>query len=300
LSESRGRGANIAELIQEELAPYRTPRFDRVRVSGKSLSLEPSTAQALALALHELATNAAKYGALSLPSGGVQVDWELKGARLELRWRESGGPPVDETAPGGFGIRVIKASVETQLGGTVEFDWRHEGLQCAIAIPHQVKLEFPGNSHASAQKPSAHGSGLVEVGLRKRVMLVEDESLIAMMMEQTLSDLGYDVVGPFGTVREAIEAIECEPVDAAILDINLGGEMAYPIARILQGRKVPFVFMTGYGAETIGAPFPGVRTFQKPLERETLRQLFAPNAPDPTLIKPAVLAQRFGYAASHG
>jgi len=291
LSESRWRGANIAELIQEELAPYRTPRFDRVRVSGKSLSLEPSTAQALALALHELATNAAKYGALSLPSGGVQVDWELKGARLELRWRESGGPPVDETAPGGFGIRVIKASVETQLGGTVEFDWRHEGLQCAIAIPHQVKLEFPGNSHASAQKPSAHGSGLVEVGLRKRVMLVEDESLIAMMMEQTLSDLGYDVVGPFGTVREAIEAIECEPVDAAILDINLGGEMAYPIARILQAREVPFVFMTGYGTETIAVPFPNVRVFQKPLDREVLRELFVTGDPELVPAKAAAFAR---------
>jgi len=291
LSESRWRGANIAELIQEELAPYRTPRFDRVRVSGKSLSLEPSTAQALALALHELATNAAKYGALSLPSGGVQVDWELKGARLELRWRESGGPPVDETAPGGFGIRVIKASVETQLGGTVEFDWRHEGLQCAIAIPHQVKLEFPGNSHASAQKPSAHGSGLVEVGLRKRVMLVEDESLIAMMMEQTLSDLGYDVVGPFGTVREAIEAIECEPVDAAILDINLGGEMAYPIARILQAREVPFVFMTGYGTETIAVPFPNARIFQKPLDREVLRELFVAGDPELVPAKAAAFAR---------
>jgi len=291
LSESRWRGANIAELIQEELAPYRTPRFDRVRVSGKSLSLEPSTAQALALALHELATNAAKYGALSLPSGGVQVDWELKGARLELRWRESGGPPVDETAPGGFGIRVIKASVETQLGGTVEFDWRHEGLQCAIAIPHQVKLEFPGNSHASAQKPSAHGSGLVEVGLRKRVMLVEDESLIAMMMEQTLSDLGYDVVGPFGTVREAIEAIECEPVDAAILDINLGGEMAYPIARILQAKDVPFIFMTGYGTETIAVPFPNARIFQKPLDREVLRELFVAGDPELVPAKAAAFAR---------
>jgi PAS domain S-box-containing protein len=291
LSESRWRGANIADLMQEELAPYRTPRFDRVRISGKSLSLEPSTAQALALALHELATNAAKYGALSLPSGGVQVDWELKGAQLELRWRESGGPPVDETAPGGFGIRVIKASVETQLGGTVEFDWRHEGLHCAIAIPHQVKLEFPGNAHASAQKPGAHGSGPVEVGLRKRVLLVEDESLIAMMMEQTLTDLGYDVVGPFGTVREAIEAIESEPVDAAILDINLGGEMAYPIARILQGREVPFVFMTGYGTETIAVPFPNVRIFQKPLDRDVLRELFVAGAPELVPAKAAAFAR---------
>src|SRR5271167_2202072 len=97
LSESRWRGADIAELIREELAPYRAPNSDRVRISESNLSLEPSAAQALALALHELATNAAKYGALSLPSGRVQVDWELRGATLELKWTENGGPPVEHT-----------------------------------------------------------------------------------------------------------------------------------------------------------------------------------------------------------
>jgi PAS domain S-box-containing protein len=291
LSESRWTGANIEELIQEELAPYRVPNFNRVRISGNSLSLDPATAQALALAVHELSTNAAKYGALSLPVGGVQVGWELNGTKLELRWTERGGPPVEPTAPGGFGIRMIKASIERQLGGTVEFDWRHDGLRCTISIPHHEKPEPLGKSQATVQKSGAHSAGPVEVGPRKRVLLVEDESLIAMMMDQTLRDLGFDVVGPFGTVHEALAAIGREPVDAGILDINLGGEMAHPIARALQARKVPFVFMTGYGAETIRAPFPDVRVFQKPLEREILRELFVAEAPDPTPIKAAELAR---------
>jgi PAS domain S-box-containing protein len=288
LSDSRWCGANIADLIQEELAPYRTPKSDRVRILGGSLSLEPSTAQALALALHELATNAAKYGALSQPSGGVQVEWEQNGPKLELRWTERGGPRVEPTSSGGFGIRVIKASVETQLGGTVEFGWRPEGLRCAISIPHQVKVEFPGKSQVSAQKSSApesgqgngRGNGAGEVGPRKRVLLVEDESLIAMMMDQMLRELAVDVVGPFGSVREAVAAIEREPIDAGILDINLGGEMAYPIARLLQARNVPFVFMTGYGAEAVAVPFPNVRIFQKPLEREVLSELFVAGGQD--------------------
>src|SRR5215471_14357911 len=126
LSESRWRGANIVELIREELAPYRAAKNDRVRISGNDLSLEPSSAQALALALHELATNAAKYGALSLPSGSIEVMWEVRADKLELGWTESGGPAIEQTMPGGFGIRVIKASVESQLGGTVEFNWRNE------------------------------------------------------------------------------------------------------------------------------------------------------------------------------
>jgi PAS domain S-box-containing protein len=293
LSESRWRGADIVELIHEELAPYCGTNLDRIKISGNCLSLEPSTAQALALALHELATNAAKYGALSLPSGGVEVVWELKGAKLALRWTEYGGPPVEQEAPVGFGIRVIKASVESQLDGAVEFDWRHGGLRCAISVPHREKPESAEKFRALAQKSGILGARPTEGGPRKRILLVEDESLIAMMMEQNLRDLDFDVVGPFSTVREALAAVDREPVDAGILDINLGGEMAYPIARILLARKVPFVFMTGYGADTIGAPFPGVRIFQKPLERESLRDLFAARAPDATPVKSAASAQQY-------
>jgi PAS domain S-box-containing protein len=294
LSESRWHGANIVELMQEELAPYRAPNSDRIRISGPSLSLEPSTAQALALALHELATNAAKYGGLSLPSGSVEVAWKLSGGELSLWWAENGGPPLAQTAPPGFGIRVIKASVESQLGGTVEFDWRAEGLRCAVFIPHHVKSESSGNTVPSPPKAGTQSSLPVEVGPRKRVLLVEDESLIAMMMDQALRELGFDVVGPFGTVVDATEAIDRVPIDAGILDINLGGEMAYPIARALQTRKVPFVFMTGYGTETTAAAFPDVRIYQKPLERDVLRELFVAKAPEMAPARVPAFAQRSG------
>ena len=307
LSETRWCGANITDLIREELAPYRTPHFERVRILGKSLSLEPSTAQALALAFHELATNAAKYGALSAPSGCVQVAWELQGAQLKLRWIERGGPPLEQTAQGGFGIRVIRASVESQLAGTVEFDWLYDGLQCMICIPHALGIKFSGDSQGSLQSSTLSDSDPVEVGPRKRVLLVEDESLIAMMMDQTLRELEFDVVGPFGTVREALAAIEHEAVDAGILDINLGGEMAYPVAHVLEARRVPFVFMTGYGAETIATPFPDVRIFQKPLDRDILRQLFVasvrdltPVNLDLTPVKTGAFTRRSGYAGSRG
>jgi PAS domain S-box-containing protein len=276
LSESRWRGANISDIIEEELAPYRAPHFDRVKISGTSLSLDPSTAQALALALHELATNAAKYGALSQPSGRLAVSWSLANGRLELRWIERGGPVPSRTEPGGFGIRVIKASVESQLDGRVEFDWRRDGLRCSLSIPLAAKAEVLPQTEGHVERLGTIGTASLEIGPRRRVLLVEDETLIAMMMEGLLRDLDLEVVGPFGTVGDALEAVRHEPIDAALLDVNLGGEMAYPIAQLLLAKKVPFVFMTGYGSETIAMPFSNVRVFQKPLEREILRDLFAP------------------------
>jgi PAS domain S-box-containing protein len=144
LSDSRWRGAKIADLIQGELAPHRAPNIGRVRISGKSLALPPSAVQALALAVHELATNAVKYGALSGPSGTIDVAWEAHGGQLELKWIERGGPPAELKVQGGFGMRVIKASVEAQLSGTVEFDWQPEGLQCRIRVPCRTKTEMLG------------------------------------------------------------------------------------------------------------------------------------------------------------
>ncbi|MBV9969159.1 MAG: response regulator [Xanthobacteraceae bacterium] len=275
LSESRWRGANISDIIEEELAPYRAPHFDRITIAGTSLSLDPSTAQALALALHELATNAAKYGALSRPSGRLQVSWTITNSRLELRWIERGGPPPQSVEPGGFGIRVIKAGVEGQLDGNVEFDWRQEGLRCSLSVPLREKPDVLQKQDGPAERPNANGDGSFDIGPRRRVLLVEDETLIAMMMEGLLRDLDIEVVGPFGTIDDALEAVRHEAIDAALLDVNLGGEMAYPIARLLQAKKVPFVFMTGYGSETIAAPFSNIRVVQKPLERELLRDLFA-------------------------
>jgi len=275
LSSSRWHGADIAQLVEDELAPYRPQNQDRIKIHGKSLSLEPSVAQALALALHELATNAAKYGALSRCSGGVHIRWELREGTLFLQWTENGGPAVTAAA-GGFGIRVIKASIERQLGGHVEMDWRSEGVQCKISLPHRSRAEI---SYLDATEISAAVPAAAVISPRRRILVLEDDGLIAAMIGQTLSELGFEVVGPFGRVDEAIAVLDRQPIDAAILDVNLGGEMAYPVAHLLRARDTPFVFMTGYGQETVEERFPGVRVLQKPIEREILQTLFVARAP---------------------
>src|SRR6185436_14545010 len=101
LSESRWEGADLGGLVEEELAPYKTGEVERIAVSGPAVFLEPSTAQILALVLHELATNAAKYGALTNASGNVRLSWRIGGGDLMLTWEESGGPPIETPAARG-------------------------------------------------------------------------------------------------------------------------------------------------------------------------------------------------------
>jgi PAS domain S-box-containing protein len=131
--QSRWIGAELSTIATQELAPY-SSRENSVRLDGPQIMLEPTVAQAVGVSLHELATNAAKYGSLSAAGGKVDLSWsqELDGS-LKLRWAETGGPAVQEPTRKGFGSRIIQQMI-TQLKGTVDFDWRPQGLVCEIAL----------------------------------------------------------------------------------------------------------------------------------------------------------------------
>lgn len=139
LSLSSWQGAEIGKLVDEELAPYATG--DQITFRGTDIQLQPATAQTLALALHELVTNSAKYGALSTLSGRLSLQWAIRGEALELVWEEKDGPLVEKPASRGFGTRSVIASIESQLGGQAEFDWRSEGLICRLSVPLTANID---------------------------------------------------------------------------------------------------------------------------------------------------------------
>jgi PAS domain S-box-containing protein len=133
---SRWAGAELRNLVTQELAPYCDKAESRVQIAGPDIMLEPARAQTIAIVLHELATNAAKFGALAVPDGRLQIEWSHSLDRLLiLRWLETDGPPVNLPTRSGFGTRVMENMVRGQLKGEMCFDWRPEGLVCEVAIP---------------------------------------------------------------------------------------------------------------------------------------------------------------------
>ena len=108
-----------------------------------------------------------------------------------------------------------------------------------------------------------------------RLLLVEDEALVGMMMTDILTEIGFHVIGPFGKVSDAMAAITHVEFHAAVLDVNLAGELIYELADMVAARGVPFVFVTGYGAEVIDGRFAQVPVLQKPVERQILQNIFA-------------------------
>jgi two-component sensor histidine kinase/DNA-binding response OmpR family regulator len=273
LAGSRWEGADLNRLIEEEFAPYRAAGNERFLASGPVVLLPPATAQTIALALHELATNAAKYGALSTDGGRVQLTWQSEPGKLELKWVESGGPRISAPERRGYGSRAIIAGIERQLGGIVEFDWQSTGLRCSLSVPHDGQSE---NARRHTFKPrQADGVPAPVPGDAddKRVLLVEDEPLVSMMLADMLSAFGHKVDGPYSRFGDAILAAKSNNIRAGILDVNLGGEKTYAVANILTGRKIPFAFVTGYGPDTIVSEFAHAPVLQKPIEAAKLHAL---------------------------
>jgi CheY-like chemotaxis protein len=243
-----------------------------VVAEGSTLLLDSRRAQTVALVLHELATNAAKHGALVLSSGRIRLGWRQEGSFLVLEWSEGGGPPVHRPSSRGYGMRVISASIE-QLGGEAKFDWKSDGLRCVLSLPLAEKAKrLKGD--APRQQVAERPKRISLVENNSRVLLVEDESLVAMMMAEALVELGLTVIGPYGNAAEATQAVNDTPVGAAILDINLGREMVYPVAEVLEARGIPFAFVTGYGSEGVDRRYSTVPVLLKPVDKSALQNLF--------------------------
>ncbi|MFE3836225.1 HWE histidine kinase domain-containing protein [Pseudogemmobacter sonorensis] len=265
-SLEEGSGA-LGALIEAEAALHRSKSTpDRVVAEGPDLLLSDKTYGVLALALHELMTNAAKYGALSVPGGRLRVGWSFdESAGLVIDWRERGGPPVLPPRRTGFGSRLIRNSVEHDLGGRAEIDFDPEGLVARIAIPpqHVALAERPERDDRSNDTGrAAHPASLDGLS----VLLVEDQSLIAMDTAETLRQLGAAEIRIAASGREALSILDEFRPDLSVLDFDLGDETAEAVAAALVSRRSPFIFVTGYSDRILpeGA-FRNVPVIRKPV-----------------------------------
>ncbi len=138
----------MRDMVRRVLEPYTLKAGDRLRLSGPDLRLRPRAALTLAMVLHELAINAAKYGALATPDGRIAIDWTILGEnddpQLQLTWRESGGPPVEPPERKGFGSVLIERSIRQELNGTAELLFDRSGLICTMNVPLAAPQGEPG------------------------------------------------------------------------------------------------------------------------------------------------------------
>jgi PAS domain S-box-containing protein len=256
LTATRWRGADLAHIAAAELGGLAP---GQARWEGPELILTPRAANAVSLALHELATNAVKYGALSVETGRVEVIWEVPPeGGFTLRWVERGGPPVAPPERRGFGSTLLDRVTGRELGGEGRVEYHADGVRAVLKADRRAVAQpvsepdliepatpaGPGASQGSVQMSDGGVEGL-------RLLIVEDAVLLAMELEAGLVEAGAVIVGSAAELGEAMAMLD-RPIDAAVLDANLNGESVGPLAAALHARGTPFVFATGYGER--GAP----------------------------------------------
>ncbi len=273
--------ASLRSLLQAEAAAYLGNNAARILIKGDEALLAPQAFSTTALVLHELVTNSAKYGSLS-DSGTVKASWQKDdNGNLVIDWQESDGPPVKEPTRQGFGTTIIRRSIPYDLGGKAEVHYEPAGLRAQFSIPAKYVTFAEGPVSllpAAAEELTAEARA--QVALKPlagiRILLVEDNLIIAMDGEDIFLQLGAADVALAPSVALALELVENQEFDLAVLDFHLGEETSAPVADRLRAKGTPIIFATGYGETTMHAnQMSGVDLLQKPYTIESVASTLA-------------------------
>jgi CheY-like chemotaxis protein len=256
------------------------------------------------MVLHELATNAIKYGGLCDEGGRVDIRWSIEPsgdasertseanngdriAHLVIEWRETCPHAVTAPEETGFGSELIELLVTYDLSGEVERRFERDGLHCTMRVPTHaltgsVEPTFAPPAgmrppaattldvHAAATDRSSTGAAAAANGAAPgsgyRVLLVEDSYTLARDLHRRLEAAGLDVVGPAPTLDKAFALIEAKPPHAAVLDVDLHGGKVYPLARHLTSIGVPYVLLTGYNVADLPEDLRAGAVIGKPVD----------------------------------
>ena len=267
---------SLRQLVATEAETYLLDKKDRVILTGPNVMLEPQAYSSMALVMHEMLTNSAKYGALSDRSGRVEIALSTTGSgSLAINWREIDGPAVTAPTRRGFGSTIVERTVPFELGGKTDIVFDPAGVLAYFELPAHHFVLKPVEIEAHNPVAAVSSAGFEPVSF---VLVVEDNLIIGLEAEEIFQSLGADEVVVKSGVKVAMQAIEnaTRPFDFALLDINLGADTSFDIGRRLRELGVPFAFASGYGD---GAHLPDdlsdAVSIGKPYDTDAIRSLLA-------------------------
>nr|WP_245758846.1 HWE histidine kinase domain-containing protein [Tropicimonas isoalkanivorans] len=274
LAKRRWEGATLRDLLAKELSPYGVDA-QRCSLSGPKVVLKPLIAQALSMVFHELATNAAKYGALSAKEGRLDVRWEQgEESPLVISWEEhlpSHAAEPSDPERVGFGSVLLAKVVEDYLSGTLKGEKSPNGVAYMLTLPLG---EAPVTGGTKADTPPPMPSD------ETSVLIVEDDVLIAMDLAELVRSLGYSVSAVTSSVEEGLEVLKRSVPDIALLDMFLDDETSKDLLAPLKAANVPIVVMSGHMADASEqSAFSEFPQLEKPFSAERLAHTLMKLAP---------------------
>ncbi len=267
-----GDGGVLSELLDAELRPY-SEGTRSVTFKGPRIWLDGRAFSVMALVLHEMSTNAAKYGSLSVTGGRLDIEWtRLENGDCEIFWVENGGPPANPPSRTGFGSVLISRSVPYELEGTAKLEYPPEGVRARFLVPskHIHRDDELAETEPVPREEPVIAEGVASSLADLELLLVEDQMLIAADVEAMLADHGIEKVTTTPSVADAFRRLKDFTPDVAILDVNLGSGTSLSIAEELVRRDVPFIFATGYSDRSIIPASFSAPVVRKPYEAAAL------------------------------
>lgn len=271
LTQKDWNWVSLRSLVETEIHAFLTTKASRVSVTGDEIDLSPAAFSTLALVIHELVTNSAKYGALNDSSGSVDLDVQLQpDGAARLSWRESNGPPVSAPTRRGFGTTIIERSIPFELKGQAETRYRVTGFEADFELPAaHVKA-----SEQTSETPEDHvEQQQTEAQVDGHCLVVEDNMIIALDASDMLSDLGATHVHTASSVADGLSILSRQSISFALLDVNLGDETSIPVIERCLELGIPTLLATGYGTNAdIVERFPEMPILTKPYNSDSLQQ----------------------------
>lgn len=274
LTQTEWNWVSFRSLVETEVKAFLTSKASRVNITGDEIDLSPTAFSTLALVIHELVTNSAKYGALNDSSGSVALDVRLQPDGVaKLFWREENGPPVQAPKRRGFGTTIIERSIPFELKGQADTRYRVTGYEADFVLPsahvRKTELTVVKMENDATRKAS-------DVRLQGQCLVLEDNMVIALDAADMLSDLGAEHVSTASSVADAFTLIGKRDISFALLDVNLGDETSIPVIERCLELGIPTVLATGYGANAaVVERFPEVPVLNKPYSSDSLKQVAA-------------------------
>jgi len=254
LTREDTRQVSLNSIASLELQPYFDNTNDAVLIDGPEIILNPDVTPIMALVIHELVSNAAKYGALSKNGGSVSLTWAVTESELCIKWQERGGPAVVQSEHEGFGRSIIENAIPYEFDGRAMLTFEPSGIQAEFGLPGG---EFTTGNAAPEIGDGASENELINSREEKiagertlnRGLIVEDNFVIARESQRWLEDIGFKQSVSVSTISQALEQLQDNEFDFCLLDVNLRGAMSGPVAQKLTELDIPFIFASGYGSD---------------------------------------------------
>ena len=261
------RALDLHELILLEAGPFPS---HQIKVDGDHIQIKPTASTLMILILHELFSNASKYGALTTEVGTVEISWKKVDGGVDFQWRERGGPEVKPPTTTGLGHRIINSAFGHELGGRTKYNYAPEGISVNLHLPEDA-VDFGDNRSVTPEAPKpSDPQAMLDLG---GVLILDDDFLIAQNNQMMLEEIGTNNCFLASSNASAAQIIGEETINLAVLDINLGDSTSMPTAQILTNKKIPFLFITGYDSGTMTAEaFRHIPTLRKPVHPDILSQ----------------------------